>query len=113
MVKIEEDPRTVELNNILKNRQDIEKTLQESQYTLFEEYMDKDVIHGFLEKREKGMVKSKWPFIKPKETILWNRACDFVFELSTMSIYLKGDESRLINIAQKLEDAGYNVTIWV
>lgn len=112
MVKIEEDPSNVEMRAILKNRDIIYKVLNDSQYCLFVEFTENDIFHGFLEKGENVTVKSKWPFIKPKEVNVFNRVANVVFELSTMTIYLTGDQEKLMDIAQKLEVAGYNVTIW-
>jgi len=112
MVKVEPNPDTIEMMGILDHIPKIDNTLNISGYREITRDLKPNIFHADLYKSENVMIKSKWPFRKPIETTRYEYIAHIAFELSTMSIVITGDEIELMDIATKLEDVGYNVTIW-
>jgi hypothetical protein len=112
MVKVEPNPDTIENMDISKRLWDIDTIFEKSGYRLITQDVNSEYFHADIQKSEKHTIKSKWPFRKPIETTRYEYIAHVAFELSTRSIIITGDEIELMDIAEKLEDVGYNVTIW-
>jgi hypothetical protein len=136
MVKVETNPDTIEKMDISKHHSKIDRVLWKHGYSLITLDLNSEYFHSDVSKSEKVMIKSKWPFLKPTEHTTWQYIAHLAFELSTMSIYLSEIltcvgvgtgatiyttvdnkcctvRSDIKEIAERLENEGYNVTIWV
>lgn len=112
MVKVEPNPDTMEMMDISDHHPRIDNILYKYGYRLMTQNINSEYFHADIQKSEKHTIKSKWPFRKPIETTRYRYIAHVAFELSTMSIVITGDEIELMDVAKKLEDVGYNVTIW-
>lgn len=111
MVKVEEDPNKKIEREINDNVCNIQSCLHPPNLS-FSCQWTKD--NGNFEGKITEIVKKTEKHFFRKEEVRYSKDIAKVcFNSESNSIHLFGNENQLKDIAQKLEDAGYNVTIWV
>ena len=110
MVKIEENPDNKIVRQIQNNISKIQSCLPSDCF--FDRRWTKN--NGDFEGKITEIIKeAKRNFFRNVEVKYTKDIAEVCFISESNSIFLSGNENQLRDIAQKLEDVGYNVTIWV
>ena len=111
MVKIEEDPHRKEQRYVNENIDKINIAISDLWPISFE--CTSRTGRDFEGRLTEIVKKTETGIFRKTEVIHTKQIATVFFNGETNSLYLSGNVNQLREIAEKLEDAGYNVTIWV